>query len=100
VTVAIADALPPAPVAVAVYVVVAFGVTDWVPPFVARVYELPSLPVTVTWVASVAATVNVDEDSALMVAGLALMETVGAGSKVTVAVALAVAPPLEVATAV
>jgi hypothetical protein len=64
------------------------------------VYELPSLPVTVTWVASVAATVNVDEDSALMVAGLALMETVGAGSKVTVAVALAVAPPLEVATAV
>ena len=57
---------------------------------------------TVTCVALVAATVNVDEDSALMVAGLALIVTVGAGCTFTVmvAVALAVAPLLAVATAV
>jgi hypothetical protein len=37
VTVAVADAVPPAPVAVAVYVVVAFGLADSVPPFACRV---------------------------------------------------------------
>jgi hypothetical protein len=41
--------LPPVPVAVAVYVVVAAGLTCWVPPasFVS-VYVVPSLPANVT----------------------------------------------------
>jgi hypothetical protein len=37
VTVVVADVFPPAPVAVAVYVVVAVGLTDWVPPVDASV---------------------------------------------------------------
>jgi hypothetical protein len=37
VTVVVADVFPPAPVAVAVYVVVAVGLTDWVPPVEASV---------------------------------------------------------------
>jgi CHASE2 domain-containing sensor protein len=48
VTVVVAVIVPPAPVAVAVYFVVAAGVTDWVPPVGCRLYELPSEPVTVT----------------------------------------------------
>jgi hypothetical protein len=75
-------------------------VTACVPPVVARLYELPSLPVTVTCVALVAATVNVEEDSALMVVGLATVVTVGTGSTVIVAAALTVTPLLPVATAV
>ena len=37
VTVVLAEALPPAPVAVAVYVVVTVGLTGWVPPSACRV---------------------------------------------------------------
>jgi hypothetical protein len=40
---------------------VADGVTCWVPPAGCKVYELPSLPETVTAVAFVAETVNVDD---------------------------------------
>jgi hypothetical protein len=43
------------------------------------VYELPSLPVTVTEVAFAAATVNVDELPTNTEVGLAAMLTVGAG---------------------
>jgi hypothetical protein len=48
VTVTVAEVFPPAPVAVAEYVVVAVGLTDCVPPVGCKVYELPSVPVTVT----------------------------------------------------
>ena len=65
------------------------GLTDCVPPVAARVYELLSLPVIVTVVAFVAATVKVDEEPAGMDVGLALIETVGAGI-VTVTVVMAV----------
>jgi hypothetical protein len=78
VTVAVAVALPPPPVAVAVYVVVAAGLTGCVPPVACNVYVVPSLPVTVTWLALVAATVRVADAPAVMDAGLALMLTVGA----------------------
>ena len=70
---------PPGPVAVAVYVVVVVGLTAWVPPPACRVYELPSLPVTVTWVAFDAATVNMDVLPLATDVGLAAMFTVGAG---------------------
>ncbi len=48
VTVAVADALPPGPVAFAVYVVVAVGLTDSVPPPTGSVKLELSLPVMVT----------------------------------------------------
>jgi hypothetical protein len=104
VTVVPAVAFPPAPVAVAVYVVVTVGLTAWVPPAACRVYVLPSVPVTVTAVAFVAATVNVDELPEAIEVGLAEMLTVGAtggpdGVTVTVAVAV-VFPPAPVAVAV
>jgi len=60
-------------------VVVAVGLTTWVPPVGCSVYELPSLPVTVTWAALVALTVNVDEPPATIAVGLAVTVTVGAG---------------------
>lgn len=62
VTVADMDALPPGPVADAVYVVVAVGLTCWVPPaaFV-NGYELPSDPASVTCVAFTAVTVIVED---------------------------------------
>jgi hypothetical protein len=41
--------------------VVATGLTVCVPPFVCRVKVLPSLPVSITWVAFVAVTAKVDE---------------------------------------
>jgi hypothetical protein len=102
VTVAVAEALPPAPVAVAVYVVVAAGVTDCVPPLPGRLYVLPSDPVTATWVAFAAITINVDEAPEVTDVGLAVILTVGAtagGSTVTVTVAEAF-PPAPVAVAV
>ena len=77
VTVAIAEALPPVPVAAAAYVVVAMGLTVCVPPAAERVYALPSVPLTVTWVAFVAFTVRVEEPPALMEVGLAIILTVG-----------------------
>jgi hypothetical protein len=48
VTVVLAETVPPAPVATAVYIVVAAGLTACVPPLGCSVYELPSDPVTVT----------------------------------------------------
>ena len=43
-------------------------------------YALPSVPLTVTWVAFVAFTVSVEEPPALMEVGLAMMLTVGAAA--------------------
>jgi hypothetical protein len=101
VTVTVAEAVPPAPVAVAVYVVVLDGLTGCGPPLAARAYELPSEPVTVTWVASVAVTVNMDELPGAMAVGSAKIVTVGGGFAVTVTVAVAVTdPPAPVAVAV
>ena len=88
-----AVAVPPGPVPVAVYVVLADGVTDCVPPLACRSYELPSDPLIVTCVALVAATVNVDELPATTVVGFPAMVTVGAGFDVTVTVAFADAVP-------
>jgi hypothetical protein len=62
---------------------------------------LPSLPVTVTWVALTAVTVKVDELPELIEAGFAVMLTLGGGFELTVKVALAeVFPPAPVAVAV
>jgi hypothetical protein len=59
-------------------------------------YELPSFPVTVTWVALVAVTVKVEELPELIVVGLAVMVTVGGPlGAVTVTVAVAVAVPAD-----
>jgi hypothetical protein len=81
-------------------VAVAVGLTDCVPPLDGKVYVLPSVPVTVTWVALVAATVKVDELPEVIEAGLAVMLTVGAGFGVTVTVTVAeVFPPDPVAAA-
>jgi hypothetical protein len=82
--------------------VVAVGLTACVPPVAAKVYELPSLPATVTEVAFVAVTVKVEELPAAIEVGFAAMVTVGAGpdaATVTVAVAATV-PPAPVAVAV
>jgi hypothetical protein len=102
VTVAVAVAgVPPLPgLAVAVYVVVAAGVTLCVPPVGLRVYLLPSEPVRVTVVAFVATTVRVEEPPAETDAGLAVMVTVGAAATVTIAVAVAFVPFVPVAVAV
>jgi hypothetical protein len=100
VTAVVAEIFPPPPVAVAVYVVVAVGLTDCAPPFEARVYELPSVPVTATAVALVAVTVSVEELPEVIDVGLAAILTVGAGL-VTVTVAPAETfPPVPVAVAV
>jgi hypothetical protein len=65
------------------------------------VYVVPSLPVTVTWVAFIAVTVKVDEVPEAIDAGFAVMPTVGAGFDVIVTVVLAdVFPPAPVAAAV
>jgi hypothetical protein len=93
VTVDAAVADPPGPVALAVYVVVADGVTVCVPPEAGRVYELPSEPAIVTFVALVAATVSVAVAPAATVAGLDAMLTVGKGS-----VILPLTPPHPTAT--
>ena len=64
-------------------------------------YELPSLPATVTAVAFDAVTVSVAELPAAMEVGLAVIVTVVTGLEATVTVALAEAvPPEPEATAV
>ena len=78
---------------------VAEGLTDCVPPEAASVYELPSLPLIVTWVALVATTFNDEEPPTAIDAGLAVMATVGAGLMDTVIAAEAF-PPLPPALAV
>jgi hypothetical protein len=82
-------------------VVVAAGLTACVPPVGCRGYELPSVPVTVTCVEFVAATVKMDEPPERMEAGLAAMLTVGGKFEVTATVAFAeVFPPAPVAVVV
>jgi hypothetical protein len=101
VTVALAEVVPPAPVAAAVYVVVAMGLTVCLPPPAWRVYALPSVPLTVTWPALAALTIKVDELPDAMEVGFAVMVTVGAAAGTTVTVAVAeVVPPAPVAAAV
>ena len=80
---------------------VAAGLTVCVPPFGCRVYELPSVPVTITWVAFTADTVKMDELPDAIEVGFAVMLTVGGGFAPTVKIALAeVVPPVPVAPAV
>jgi hypothetical protein len=101
VTVALAEAFPPVPIATAVYVVVAAGLTLCVPPVGCKLYVLPSVPVTVTWVAFPAVTTKVDLLPEGIEVGFAIMLTVGVLGGTTVTVALADAfPPVPVATAV
>ena len=78
VTDVVADAVPPGPVAVAVYVVVAAGRTAWVPPPGGKSYVLPSVPATTTWVAFNAVTVSVLEFPGFIEPGFAAMVTEGA----------------------
>ena len=73
VTVAVAVAVPPGPVAFAVYVVVADGLTACVPPLDTSVYVVPSLPEIVTCVAFTAVTVSVEDCPDAMVVGFALI---------------------------
>jgi len=75
-----AVAEPPGPVAVAVYVVVATGLTDCVPPASGSVYELPSEPVIVTFVAFAALTDSMEAAPEATEAGLAEMLTEGRAS--------------------
>jgi hypothetical protein len=77
VTVAVAAAMPPVPIAAAVYMVVAIGLTVWVPPLGCRAYVMPSDPVTVTLVAFVAVTVRVDELPEVIEEGEAEIPKVG-----------------------
>ena len=101
VTVVLADDLPPLPIATAVYVVVAVGLTSCVPPLDCKEYVLPSVPLIVTCVASTAATFRVDELSIVIEAGFAVMITVGNGVGVTTTVVAAETfPPTPVAIAV
>ena len=99
-----AEAVPPDPVAVAVYVVVEVGLADIVPPLAPVVRLLPLVPVTLTVVAFVAVTVKTVELPLVIVVGLALIVTVGAPDAslvVTVIVTLAaLVPPAPVAVAV
>jgi hypothetical protein len=79
-------------------VVVKEGLTVCVPPVVPSVYELPSLPLIVTWVALVATTFSEEEPPEAIDVGLAVMLTVGNALTVTIAVADALpAAPLAFA---
>jgi hypothetical protein len=80
------------------------GLTDTVPPVVAKVRALPLVPLSVTFVAFVTDTVTTEEAPLVMDVGLALIVTVG-GPDVppvpTVIVTDAVfVPPAPVAVAV
>lgn len=79
VIVADAEAVPPDPVAVAVYVVVEVGLTDSDPPVARIVRLLPLVPVMEIAVAFAAVTVKTEELPLVIVMGLALIVTVGAG---------------------
>ena len=71
------------------------------PPLACSVYELPSLPFTVTPVALFAVTVNTEELPAVIDDGFAVMVTVGAGFDFTVTVVVwLLLPPALVAVAV
>jgi hypothetical protein len=74
-------------------VVVLAGFAVTVPPVVARVYELPSDPVTTTLVALLALTVSVSVLPLEIVLFCALIETVGFAAP-TVTVVFAVVVPL------
>ena len=95
-TVALAVVIPPGPVAVIVYVVVSDGVT-----VVEPLKATEPIPWSMEQVsASVALQVKTEEFPSCTMVGLALIDTVGAGS-VTVMVTLAVAvPPSPVAVMV
>jgi hypothetical protein len=71
------EAVPPAPVAVAVYVVAEVGLTDTAPPPAAIVRLLPFDPVIVIPVSFVAVTVKIEELPLVIDLGLAPIVTVG-----------------------
>jgi hypothetical protein len=110
VTAADAVAVPPAPVAVTVYVAFLVGLTVSVPPVTGKLVGeekvVPSVPCKSRVAASVAATVRVVELPRLIDVGLAVRVTVGVtggGGAATVTVAVAVAgvvPAAPVAVAV
>jgi len=84
------------PVAFAVYVVVEDGVTVMVPPEIARLYDDPSVPVTLSAVALEAVTVSVSDVPGLIELFAAVIETVGAGAPaITLIVVWALALPVE-----
>lgn len=88
--------VPEALVANAVYVVVADGVTEILPPLSATLYLDPSEPDTLTEAALEAVTVNVSDDPAMMLLDFAAIDTVGAVvPPPTVTVVSAVALPCE-----
>ena len=77
------------------------GVTDCVPPLAGSVYEMPSVPVRVSWVAYVAETVRVAGWPATMELGLATRLALGTGLGAIATVAVAEAwPPGPFAVAV
>ncbi len=78
----------------------ATGFTTWVPPAAGRVNVLPSVPLTVTLLAFVATTVNVDDPPLLMEAGLAAIEIVAAAEDTVIVAAAEAVPPAPVAVAV
>jgi hypothetical protein len=99
-----AEAVPPDPVAVAVYVVVEVGLTVAFPPVAPSVSLLPLVPVIVIPVAFLAVTLKTEELPLVIEVGLALIVTVGLTdpapvSTVIVTEAEAV-PPEPVAVAV
>ena len=61
---------------------------------------LPSVPLTVTLLAFVATTVNVDDPPLLMEAGLAAIEIVAAAEDTVIVAAAEALPPAPVAVAV
>jgi len=75
----LAERVPPAPVAVAVYVVVEVGLTDIAPPVAFIVRLLPLVPVIVIDVALLAVTVKTEKLPLVIVVGLPVIVTVGAG---------------------
>jgi hypothetical protein len=89
VIVAEAVALPPGPVHVTGYVVVAVGVT-----VIDELGATPEIPGMVQLVAFVVAIVSVDELPDVIVAGFALIVTVGTGLTATVTLAEAGVVPL------
>ena len=73
VTVALAEALPPAPVQMMLYEALAVGETDWLPLVAVEVVQEAEHPV-----ALIELQLNVDDSPAVMMLGFGVKETVGA----------------------
>jgi hypothetical protein len=92
---AVAGVVPAPPVAVAVYVAVAEGVTDCDPPALGIEYVLPSDPVITTLAALAAVTFSTDDAPAATELGVAVRATVGAAVLVPDAVMVVPQPASE-----